>query len=291
MNIHVIAGLLVASGLGSAPTPVAVAGGESAEDQAFDSAVYLLVHNGECSAAMVSDTVGLTAAHCLDDLKFGQQTTAFFGANTSEAVPHQVANWGLHPGYCRDCDDDRLDLAFIELTLPLEGLQSPAIPLATEEGWEQLMHEGQTLTQVGFGNPQDTEPRQRRRVEVRFDELYSSGREFSASPRDGGSCDGDSGGPVFGTLANGERRLVGIHSRSVGGCPSDWGVSGIPYPSLCWLRDETGFDGLQPGDDDCTLINTKPGGCSVARTRPAPWALAMSIGLGLLGARRRRRDR
>ncbi|MEX1364653.1 MAG: trypsin-like serine protease [Nannocystaceae bacterium] len=263
-------------------------GGEPATEAGLESAVFLRAHHRNCSAVMVSETVGLTAAHCLAEMKFGQQVTATFGPSTIGGQPFQVSRWGVHPGYCPGCDEDPLDLGFIETTLPMEGVVDPAVPIVTQSDWDALMRPGQVLTAVGYGlDGTDAAARERRRIEVVIDEVAKNGRELITIPRGGGTCDGDSGGPLFGRLDDGSLRVVGIHSRSVGGCPSDWSVAAVPYRELCWLRDETELDLLAPGDDDCRMLDTMREGCRVA-PRPVGWAHCLGLLMLVLGSRSRR---
>jgi len=259
------------------PLPVSpIYGGEPADIE-YDSTVALRAHTLNCTAVMLSPRVGLTAAHCLAEMRFGRSISATYGSSSLEddgAERHQVERWGMHPGYCPDCRKDQLDLGFIELTLPMESLENPALPIVTQEDWDLLMQEGQELRAVGYGvDDVEGEIRFRNRAIVTIDEVAKNGREFNTLPRQGSPCEGDSGGPTFGKLENGELRLVGIYSRAVGGCPHDWGVESTPYSALCWLRDETDLDLLTPGDDDCQLLDTSREGCGCT-TKPAPvgWA-------------------
>lgn len=272
----VVPGLLLAFADPTIAEPIY--GGEPTPGAEFDSAVLLQGSDWSCSAVMVSPTIGLTAAHCLDDLGFGEGATAYYGPSRADGEPHQVARFGIHPGYCRNCGEDRRDLAFIETTLPMASLDNPAVPIVVQGEWDLLVRQGQAVTAVGYGAGTGSERPERHRIPMEIDEVSKNGREVTVSSSRGGTCDGDSGGPLFGRLGSGALRLVGVHSRSVGGCPGDWGISSTPYSSLCWLRDETNLDLLSPGDDDCELVDTRRDGCcTVGGASPRGTALLVLV--------------
>lgn len=265
-------------------------GGNPATEAEFDSAVYIRAHHKNCSAVMLSPRVGLTAAHCLVDMKFGQEVTAIHGLSTLTGTSHQVSRWKTHPEYCADCDDDQLDLALIETTLPIESLASPAIPIVSQSDWDELMHRGQSLTLIGYGSDGTDDPvHERRRLTVTVDEQSPSGREFDAIEQGGRTHDGDSGSPLFGQLDSGELRLAGIYSRSFRGRRKEWGVAGTPYAALCWVRDETGLDVLEPEDEDCRLVDTHSSDCGGCRTDSDPKSSGILLILAVGTALRRRR--
>src|SRR5690606_9163792 len=117
-----------------------------------------------------------------------------------------------------------------------------------------------------------------------------SRREFRAGGEGQDACGGDSGGPAFVQLENGEFRVAGVTSRGVRPCGSGVSVYGVPYPVLTWLQDETGA-ALLPADcpeGDCVVMSLPDkGGCAISREGGGLWALS----LVLLAGRRRRRWR
>jgi Trypsin len=262
-----------------------IEGGRPTEPDEHESVVALLAHQRPCSGVMVSSTVLLTAAHCVADVGFGRQITMYYGPTVDETRRHQAAEWAAHPSYCPDCRDDWFDVGYVVLTLPfeLEGDDGRyAVPVVTQGEWDELMREDQPLQVVGYGH--GSVPRTKRVAEMRLAEVTGSGRELQAEPSNGAACDGDSGGAVFAMGKDGELRLVGINSRSVG-CPGTLTAT-TPYPVLCWLRDETGVDLLPASTSDCSTLEIERGGCRVAGDgRPG----LMLVGWGLLMVCARRR--
>lgn len=283
--------LAVLAPLSSAPTPTPIAGGDEVANADYEAAVYIRAHLRDCSGVLLSPTIGLTAAHCLDDVRFGQQVNMVHGAAVTGGTVQQVSAWGIHPQYCPSCDDDQHDLSWFETTLPVDSLQSAAVPVVAQEEWDELVRIDQPLIQVGFGQDETGNVTlERTQLSVVIDDILPSGRELQVTPRNGGSCDGDSGGPLWGTLSNGDTRLVSINSRSLGGCPSELATSTTPYYALCWVRDETGLDLLPADDPNCTALDTTQPGCGACtvQTRDSGQSMWMALGLVLLALRRRR---
>lgn len=272
-------------GLTPRAEPKGLVGGELAEEGEYPEVVSLTTNRGSCSAVMVSSTILLTAAHCLTQLDPTRSSTAYFGVEIDYERRRQVRRLGIFPSYCPDCREDWSDIGYAELTLPyeLEG-DSYAVPIVTQSEWDEAMQPGRAMTAVGFGTPVGTRLRQTHGP-MNLDEVSPSGREITMRKGRVSAIDGDSGGAVFVVLAGGERRLVGIHSRGVG--RDRVSVATTPYPHLCWLRDETGLDLLEEGDDRCYGLDIG-GGCSIGDRSGPRWSWWLPV-LLLIGRRRRPR--
>jgi V8-like Glu-specific endopeptidase len=271
-------------------TPPEIRGGRLAVPAEHEAVVALRAHLRICSGVMVSSHVLLTAAHCVADVGFGQQITMYHGMVSDDARRHQAASWAAHPGYCPDCREDWFDIGYVSLTLPYEMGEDGgghAIPITTQDEWDEVMQEGRTLHVVGYGSdePSDAGPRTKRVAEVELSDLTRSGREFRARSVDGRTGGGDSGGPYITTLHDGELRLVGIHSRT--DHRDGAMIATPPLPALCWLREETGVDLLPSPTTDCTALDTGSAGCRIGPGAGSPFVL---LGLLLALAPRRCRE-
>lgn len=276
-------------GLSRQPTPSQIRGGRPADPGEYESVVALRAHQQICSGVMVSPTVLLTAAHCLTDAGFGRQVTMYHGTTVDRDRRHQAAEWSAHPSYCQECRKDRFDIGYVVLTLPYElesGEAHHTIPVVTQDEWDELMREGQRLQTVGYGADDDAESgaRTKRVATVESTGLTRSGRELHTESIDGITCGGDSGAALFATGSDGVQRLVGIHSRGVA-CSGTMTAT-TPYPTLCWLRDETGVDLLPHATADCSSLETDRRGCRVGASDDPRLAVFL---LGVLFAIRWRR--
>lgn len=251
--------LLVVGGCaGAAEEPAAhgsaVVGGREARDGEWPSVVHIgkKKSNGDikfgCTGTLVSPTHVLTAAHCIervhereclrppprpggignDILTYAEEyepATSFVikdPADPSKRVA-VIKAWA-HPRF-RDDMVGWADAALLELAEPIANV-TPIPPLLDWTEVDQALRVGQKATLVGYGKTslfdEDGEKRKAHVGEVsirRFDSAevdLGGGETVSGSP-------GDSGGPSFVKLANGEWRQLGITSRG----PQDFGVSPI----------------------------------------------------------------
>lgn len=260
-----------------------VAGQVAPEIEIDASAASIVAYHDLCSGVLVSERIALTAAHCVADLEFGQQVTLEthpLGGGTLDQ--HQVTAWGIHPEYCPSCRDDQYDVAFVELTLPLEDPVVAATP-DTQATWGSLVRPGSPVRVVGFGD--DSTGQDGVRIAAAADIASVTGVDVAYGSSEGAACEGDSGAPVFARGDDGRFHVVAIHSRS-NGCPTRGTATNI-YAAACWLRDETGVD-LTPSDDpDCEGAPGPRDGCSIAATSRSPLTAFVALTL-LLRARRRR---
>jgi MYXO-CTERM domain-containing protein len=271
------------------PDTVPIVGGVPVAAGEFEEVVRIRLDHGACTGVLVSDRIALTAAHCVDDLKFGQHVSVYTGSEAGEGPPKQASDWAPHPNFCTDCDEP-FDLAYVELTLPDDRGIEFARPVVTQEVWDEVVHGGQLITIVGYGEDADGESGTKRSMTKHLDEVSSSGLELRFDARSPRPNHGDSGGPLFAELDSGERVLLGIHSRRLDPrIGDDYYAANTIYPGLCWLRDETGVDLLPQEDPDCDALDITSGLCAVAaehRGGPLAWSV---VALALLGMSRRRR--
>ncbi len=187
-----------------------------------------------CAATAVRRDVIITAAHCVMDEDGIRAAPSDFRIFAGKVMPLRRGRLLrpksilIHPSFNDGAGAVNADVAVIRLRAPLRditpiGLAGPADAEASAPG--------APLGLWGWGNRStmgDNAPRQlhdgivHRYSDARCDELY--GRLFNAASQlcagrtDGSvdACDGDSGGPLTATGANGRAVLIGVVSFGEG---------------------------------------------------------------------------
>jgi hypothetical protein len=281
------------------PSPPArpIIGGELAVRGEFDGVVAILAANrGLCTGTVVSEHVIVTAGHCLFGLTPADNVYVFFGEELDSQMSIPATSFGVHPDFCPDCEYDLFDYGYITVAADFRVPGGFHRPLITQSEWDEYMVAGTSITLVGFGadpnvGGEDQGLGIKRKVDTQLHELTPKGLEFFAGGNARDSCEGDSGGPAFVLDSDGSWRLAGITSRGTDPCGSG-GYYGVPYPALCWLREQTGVDLLEGTCQACDCVAMAPppqeDGCSLGgRHRPVvAW-----IWLPLVFIARRRRPR
>lgn len=206
-----------------------------------------------CTASLIAPRLVLTAAHCLKDFTPAHviHLSVLFGTDVNGAGARKVpvVRAALHPDYrpgttspiemCpyNACPDDGLNLATRnDFAVLLLGEDAPA-------GFEPvLLNESDDLDipdslTAGYGLRDETSSGRlkSRTSKTRFD-AYSF-KYVSVSDREGSSCSGDSGGPMF-IRRDGRLVQIGVASQMSGvsvinACRAD----GVAYVSVAHAKD------------------------------------------------------
>jgi V8-like Glu-specific endopeptidase len=195
-----------------------------------------MTYNDEylCSGTLISATVFLTAGHCTALFQSGgSQVYVTFGdsvdfdpANAVTGTPY------THPNFCLECAPglpgfDAYDVGVIVLDQPVTGLGFAALPY---ESQVNDLAKGTALTAVGYGvqgyergggQPQPIFTATRYRADVTFRNVDNRiGDMFIklSNNQKGGTCSGDSGGPIF---ASDQVTVLGVTAFGNGLCTSN----------------------------------------------------------------------
>jgi hypothetical protein len=235
------------------PEPVPIVGGQSTEPGEFDS------------------------VHCLANVQSPGQIRVFHGDHTEMNAPLTATDFGMHPQFNANGDDDIFDYGYVVFGgfTPAGGVLRP---ITAQHEWDETIGKGGAVTLVGYGEDPDAAGLdhgigEKRKVLTFIQSQSSRGFEFYAGGGNKDSCQGDSGGPAFVKLVNGTWRLAGVTSRGSSPC-GQGGYYGAPYPALPWLRDQTGLDlcGSDCPTCDCLDMSPPPAddGCRLGGRAPAP---------------------
>ncbi len=266
-----LAGVLTAGLTVTTAAPAAaVTGGTDTGPNRYTNVGLILFYAEDgrfrCSATLVSPTVLLTAGHCTDgtlgrtlvtfdhepDLPFPVAANPAAGYTQAElaAAGYVSGTAYTHPAYSDFTDlDNWNDVGVIVLDAPVTTLPtSPIADLGTLDGIPQRTFTKTLFTAVGYGTevrkpaegPQKPTPMslplRRQFVQQPGQKLTPQVFQLNGNPNDpfggGGTCFGDSGGPVF---LDGE--VVGVTSYAyTGNCRYLGGYQRVDIPVVeAWL--------------------------------------------------------
>lgn len=152
-----------------------------------------------CSGTLISPTVFLTAAHCVDDVEtLGWKPFVTFDQEWTAKSKLYSGTLHLHPGYTFHKNDPN-DVAVIVFARAIRGITPASLP--SEGLLDRLSLHDQQFTAVGYGVHENgtRERNDRWRSVSSFHSLTDAWLRLSQNPAtgDGGTCYGDSGGPNF----------------------------------------------------------------------------------------------
>ena len=186
---------------------------------------------GACTSTLISSTVVLTAAHCIEDaLAHGSGASVMVNFDED---PLYSGNWHLvnqlipHPEYYWGPTSKIHDIGLLLLANEINNISPAKLPdegfLTDLKAAGELIHapHGVKFVVVGFGITLDWPatlpefiPQPRMQAESGYRSLLKGWLNLSQNEatNDGGSCFGDSGGPVFWKDSAGKETIVGITS-------------------------------------------------------------------------------
>jgi hypothetical protein len=215
-----------------------------------------MVYNeyGVCSGTLISPTVFLTAGHCTADFEYyGLPVYVTFQPEadfTFDPAQHLTGTPYTHPNFCLGCAPGlpgfaTYDVGVVVLDEPYEGVGFGSLPY---ERQVNDLGKGSTLTALGYGTrgfirgggpPQPVGLADRYVANVSFINANNAlGDMFlkhstNGSQGQGGTCSGDSGGPIF---AADHATVLGVTSFGGGNCNSVAYAQRIDHPDvLGWL--------------------------------------------------------
>lgn len=228
-----------------------------------DPAVVVLLVGGEryreefCTGTLIAPKTVLTAAHCIKPYGDNQQYWVGFGAtvrSTTQVV--RVTRQEAHPQYRGSTMDFGL--------LQLERAVVNVAPIALNERALTNDDVGRSVRHVGFGvtDASGAGSGTKREVTYNVREVRPYTMESGATGRQ--TCSGDSGGPAFMVMADGEpEKVAGVVSYGDQYCTLE-GWDGRVDAALTWLRptmalweaptcevDAACVPGCTPVDQDC----------------------------------------
>ena len=194
-----------------------------------------------CTAALISPTFVITAAHCASAKK------RVWVGHTSRSQAREVEPLRAvrHPAYNRETH--RFDIGLVKLAAPVD---LRPVPVASVAEYFLFVNPDAAATIYGWGR--------RPGLGGQSDQLYSAevqlhglqlGSEAMVFSDDAGPCGGDSGGPMTVMGLDGVPVLVGVASRTEGGLCAKGGGLAI-YTNVVGVREfiEQNVDDL-PGKE------------------------------------------
>ena len=161
-----------------------------------------------CSGTLISPTVFLTAAHCIQAIEaFGLDpwwVTLSSPADSTATLLTGTAH--VAPGANAGGFNDPLDLGVVVLNAPVTGVTPAQLPSAGL--LDQLSLKGATFTPVGYGTTRDTQQGGFQSIMDNSDRWFATQfflslqkawllLSMNPATGSGGTCYGDSGGPHF----------------------------------------------------------------------------------------------
>ncbi len=186
-----------------------------------DPAVVMLraTQGGYCTGTLVAPSVVITAAHCVDGITAKTVGFGLNGQSTPAAVRAQIA----HPRWNGNALEAGNDVAVLLLQYPVADVTP--IPISTDVSEARA---GDAVRIVGYGNNRTagTGFGTKRQASLRVVAPNSDDGDISQdkfvkvwdASTGTQTCNGDSGGPVFFSAADGREHVVGVTSFGYQGC-------------------------------------------------------------------------
>lgn len=265
--------------------PRAIINGTPATGPGYDAVVHLGYQGyGVCSGTLITDTIVLTAAHCLyvKDCEYnyatGETTNCQMetdpgqfwiyvteGQSASNYQARQVTAIHAHSGY--DEEAFMNDIALLRIASPFDNVTPiPALPVELAITEADL---GLSGVDVGFGVTETGSSGERLMLEQNIDQICLS--DESCSPgmpntmcsyyNEGLICSGDSGGPFLIERDN-VTYVAAVHAYSDYKC-SYYSCSTIVTAYSDWMAEFVGGSDLENGAECVNNSQCQSGICSL----------------------------
>ena len=225
------------TGTVAAQNDAAIIGGQEATNQVYDASIVALYNTAEgslCTASLLSQSIAVTAAHCVG----GQPSDliVLFVKNINEKNPtvRQVSAYKTSPIWASRQSEltNNGDIAIVKFDGGLPAGYQPIQMLNKVSA----LSTGMTMTLAGFGTSDGvhgTGAGVLRFVDVTVQDANYSKSEILIDQTHGkGACHGDSGGPAY-IQVNGQYLLAGVTSRGVNDPKNDCSVASA-YTSVAY---------------------------------------------------------
>lgn len=218
-----------------------VADGEDYAVVALDSSV---AGSSFCSGTLISPSVVLTAAHCLESFR----GSVFFGNDTTTAGNVQKTLERKHPEWTGNLGANDIGVVLLSFS------QDPELPIPLNRS-PATDHIGDAYRLVGFGQYQRTPPASDGRKRTGYSTITgTAGADvLTTGDVDVSICFGDSGGPGLLEI-DGVEYVAGVHSYTAG--------SNCNPPQGDTRVDLHVDDFLQPFIDDFDPVCKRDGTCA-----------------------------
>jgi hypothetical protein len=204
--------------------------------------VYNVAKGGLCTASIVSDSLLVTAAHCVDGKP--SEIRLIFGTdirNEATRVVKAIDAYKVSPlwPFRQDEEFNSGDIAMIKFSGGLPAGYRPAQILNDKAA----LQNGTVVTLAGYGisdGAAHTGGGNLRYTDVKIQNAsYSESEVLVAQTEGKGACHGDSGGPAY-VRVNGQLMLWGVTNRGVNDPKNDCSVSAA-YANILyhteWLKE------------------------------------------------------
>ena len=198
-------------------------GGKTVTDNRFDGVVAIVMLDvanrepiGICTGTLISETIILTAAHCVSGYPKQFQIGVSFEKNalTSSALSQMIMiEDAVYHDQFVNREKETYDLGLIKIRAGSVPAGVKPVKLATSEAG---LRNNAKITVAGYGVNsafRSVGSGTLRTNQLKIDKLNYSSFEFSVDQFANGVCSGDSGGPAYIKNGSGELVQVGVVSR------------------------------------------------------------------------------
>jgi len=260
-----------------------VVGGEPDDNPAHMTTVALTIRGDDtrfyCSGTLITETIILTAAHCLDGREVDEYKVFFGDSVWSTGDYRFLVDGVVYPGYNSGMVLNDIALLFLDSPAPAEIAPIPHLP--ADLGLTQADEGVAVVDFSGFGEDELGGYGVKLHAEDVVDHVcdgpdrcagYVNPLTFGYDQQPGGPCFGDSGGPAYIKRSNVEY-VAGVTSYGDGRCDrygastiadrfSEW-IDSYVVPEDCGNAIDDDFDALTDcGDPECTGDPACPEDCA-----------------------------